>query len=52
MLLLCRVYARIIFPFQDDVVPEAGPDYLALHYYAKWAPEHAAKLANEWFPAA
>lgn len=48
-LLLCRMLARIVFPFQTSVVPEAGPDYLALHYYAKINPSHANRLAEEWF---
>lgn len=50
MLILCRIYARIIFPFQSEVVPEAGPDYLALAYYAKWNPKRAERLSREWFP--
>lgn len=50
MLLLCRLLARLVFPFQTSVVPEAGPDYLALCYYAKWDPKGARMLTEEWFP--
>lgn len=50
MLFLCRVLARVMFPFQDSVTMDAGPDYLALYYYAKINPRRSRVLLDEWFP--
>jgi len=50
-LFLCRAWARVIWYLGlTKTVKAAGPDYDALFYYAKWNPDHAEQLMEEWFP--
>ncbi len=50
MLLLCRIYARVVLALRIEPFCHAGPDYIALYYYHRFNPREAMRLTDEWFP--